>query len=297
MDARRENRVPMSVPPAKIHPLLRCLLYVVCWPVAVLVLFQLVAPFYGPLDQSHYQTVFIACDSAAAVGLALFFRRFIDREPLRDLGFTFQAQWSRSLGIGVALGIFMQTVVLIVESTLGFAHAVLRAQPVAELESAAGVIPLLLLGAIAEEVPIRGYLFQNVREVWGAWPALVATSLVFAALHLFNPGAHHDLAMTMLGIASAGALFGLSVILTGSLWLAIGCHFAWNVFEGPIFGFPVSGLSFGSANVVTQTVTGPEWFTGGAFGPEAGASSLIALAAGAAVLYALYRRGVLTPRG
>lgn len=290
MSARHEKRGLMSA----ISPVLRCLLYIVCWPAVALVLFQIAAPFIG-----HGAVLFagIVCDGAAAVGVALLFRRFIDREPLRSLGFTFQAQWSRSFGIGILLGIFMQTVVLTIESALGFAHAVSRAQPAAELESVAGVIPLLLFGAIAEEVPIRGYIFQNLREAWGAWPALATTSLLFAALHLFNPGAHRDIGMTLLGIAFAGALFGLSVILTGSLWLAIGCHFAWNLFEGPIFGFPVSGLSFGSANVITQTVTGPDWFTGGSFGPEAGASSLIALAAGTAVLYALYRWGVFTPSG
>jgi hypothetical protein len=38
-------------------------------------------------------------------------------------------------------------------------------------------------------------------------------------------------------------------------------------------------------------VNGPEWFTGGSFGPEAGASSLIALAIGIAVLLWMHRRG------
>ena len=92
-------------------------------------------------------------------------------------------------------------------------------------------------------------------------------------------------------VSAAGALFCLSVVVTGSLWLAVGCHFAWNLFEGPVFGFPVSGLSIGSAHIVSQSVNGPEWFTGGSFGPEAGASSLIALAVGAAILVVLHRRG------
>jgi membrane protease YdiL (CAAX protease family) len=187
----------------------------------------------------------------------------------------------------------MQTFVLILESTLGYAHAAVPQWSNAELGSLAYSIPVLLLGAVSEEMPVRGYLFQNLREAWGPWPALIATSLLFAALHLFNPSSHSDILMTMIGVAAAGALFCLSVVVSGSLWIAVGCHFAWNLFEGPVFGFPVSGLSIGSAHIMVQSVNGPEWFTGGAFGPEAGASALIALAVGAAMLFVLHRSGAL----
>jgi membrane protease YdiL (CAAX protease family) len=282
-----------------LHPVLRCLLYVVFWWAVTAVLLGIAALYVGPiyrsdgrLDQSASLFVAVTCECVAAVGVALLFRRFVDRRPPGSLGLTFHVRWLRLFGIGALLGFGMQTIVLILESALGFAHAATPHWPGTEIESLAYVIPLLILAAIAEEMPIRGYLFQNLKQAWGAWPALIATSLVFAALHLFNPGAHSDIGLTIAGIAAAGALFCLSVMLTGSLWLALGCHFAWNLFEGPIFGFPVSGQTFGSANIFAQSVTGPEWFTGGSFGPEAGASSLIALAVGAAALYALQRFGI-----
>jgi uncharacterized protein len=284
---RREKRRRMDAPfGVELHPVLRSLLYLVCWWIATALLLELAARFAGP-------NLFIAvtCECVGAVGVALLFRRYIDHQPAGSLGFSFRVRWLRLFGIGVLLGIGMQTFVLLLESASGFAHAATPRWQAGEIGSLASVAALLLLAALAEEMPIRGYLFQNLKQAWGAWPALIATSLFFAALHLFNPGAHADIGMTIAGIALAGALFCVSVMLTGSLWLALGCHFAWNLFEGPIFGFPVSGQSFGSANVLTQTMTGPDWFTGGSFGPEAGASSLIALAAGAVVLYALHRRG------
>lgn len=268
------------------HPVLRSILYIVFWWIATVLLAELAAQF---VNANLF--VAVACECAGGVGVALLFRRFIDRQPVGTLGFSFRVRWLRLFGIGILFGIGMQTLVLILESALGFARTATPHWQAGEIESLAYMIPLLLLAALAEEMPIRGYLFQNLKEAWGAWPALIVTSLFFAALHLFNPGAHDDVGLTIAGIAVAGALFCLSVMLTGSLWFALGCHFAWNLFEGPIFGFPVSGQSFGSTNVLAQSVTGPEWFTGGAFGPEAGASSLIALAAGAAVLYVLRRRG------
>jgi hypothetical protein len=295
----RSERSDDVVPGARgeLTPVLRCLLYVICWTAAAATLLDLASSIIGPadrlfrFDQGWSTFVAIACECAAGVGVALVFRRFLDRRPLATLGFTFRVRWLRLFGIGILLGLGMQTLVLVLESTLGYAHTALPQFSDAQLGSLGFVIPVLLLGAVSEEMPIRGYLFQNLREAWGTWPALIATSLAFAALHLFNPSSHADLLMTMIGVAAAGALFCLSVVVTGSLWLAVGCHFAWNLFEGPVFGFPVSGLSIGSAHILSQSVNGPEWFTGGSFGPEAGASSLIALAVGAAILVVLHRRG------
>ena len=55
-------------------------------------------------------------------------------------------------------------------------------------------------------------------------------------------------------------------------------HFSWNFFQGPVFGFEVSGINFGS--IITQSVSGHELITGGEFGFEGSilASCLTALA-------------------
>jgi len=37
-------------------------------------------------------------------------------------------------------------------------------------------------------------------------------------------------------------LFAYAYIRSGQLWLPIGLHMGWNLCEGVIFGFPVSGL-------------------------------------------------------
>ena len=49
----------------------------------------------------------------------------------------------------------------------------------------------------------------------------------------------------------------------------------WNYAQGPLFGFPVSGLGFGT--IMKTTVTGPALWTGGAFGPEGGLLVTLAL--------------------
>jgi hypothetical protein len=60
-------------------------------------------------------------------------------------------------------------------------------------------------------------------------------------------------------------------------------HIGWNFFEGVGFGFPVSGLD--SYALTRITVHGPEIWTGGAFGPEAGLIVLPSLILGAFLIY------------
>ena len=43
-------------------------------------------------------------------------------------------------------------------------------------------------------------------------------------------------------------------------------HLTWNFFQGPIFGFEVSGIE--SESIIKQSVTGNEILTGGSFGFE-----------------------------
>ncbi|HET7359756.1 MAG TPA: CPBP family intramembrane glutamate endopeptidase, partial [Rhodanobacteraceae bacterium] len=60
--------------------------------------------------------------------------------------------------------------------------------------------------------------------------------------------------------------------VTRSLWTCIGLHAAWNIMQGTVYGIPVSG---GKADGwLVSYRTGPDWLSGGPFGPEA---SVVAL--------------------
>jgi membrane protease YdiL (CAAX protease family) len=108
---------------------------------------------------------------------------------------------------------------------------------------------------------ILGYLFS---------------SFIFGILHGANPNAT---VFSTLLLMAAGLFLGLGYLLTGELAIPIGVHIAWNFCEGNIFGFPVSGANAGPAVLAIQQ-NGPNLFTGGAFGPEAGLVGLAAILLG-----------------
>lgn len=225
------------------------------------------------------------------VALAALLRRHLDQRSVASLGVSPAHGSFRLFAIGVAFGAGMQSVVFLSESLTGAAR-------IASYGTLAGDGALVLLAglgflatAMLEEVIFRGYALQNLWEEWGFAPALIITSMAFTLLHFDNPHARDVPLATFAGLLSFAVWACFSLYWTKSLWLAVGAHAAWNLFEGPIFGFPVSGLSMGVPTVLGVRVEGPAWLTGGSFGPEAGASSLIALALGSIVLFALQRRG------
>ncbi len=141
----------------------------------------------------------------------------------------------------------------------------------------------------AEEVLFRGLLFPFVERRAGSLLALTSSALVFGLGHVFNPNA-----TLLAGVAiavEAGILFAAVYMLTQNLWVPIGLHWSWNLFEGPVYGTPVSGLDEWPSLFAAREV-GPDLWTGGRFGPEAGlACMLLGTALGLLLLWAAYRRG------
>jgi uncharacterized protein len=116
-----------------------------------------------------------------------------------------------------------------------------------------------------EELITRGIMFRIIEEKLGSWIAMAITALLFGFAHASNPSATmiSNISITL----TAGVLLALGYMLTRRLWLVIGIHFAWNFTQGGIFGMTVSGIDMGG--LLNAELNGPEWLTGGAFGPEA----------------------------
>jgi membrane protease YdiL (CAAX protease family) len=206
--------------------------------------------------------------------------RFLDRRPFANFGFHFDKNWWADLGFGLALGAFLMLITFVLELAAGWITVTgtfETRQPDAAFLGALA-LPLLTFLSVGfyEELFSRGYQLQNIAEglsgkvISPQVAILVATllsSAVFGVLHAGNPNAS---VVSTINLVIAGVFLALGYILTGELAISIGLHITWNFFQGNVFGFPVSGGDYRSATFVAIQQGGPDLWTGGAFGPEAG---------------------------
>jgi hypothetical protein len=233
----------------------------------------------------------------------------LDRRRLADYGLGLDRAWARDAAFGGLLGVALVSGIALVGLATGWMRVtgVPVASPDAALAgSTAGTLALFLLVGVYEEVLVRGYLLTNLAEALtplgdraAVAVATLASSAVFGVAHAGNPGAT---AVSTGIVTLAGVVLAAGYLLTDELAIPIGFHVTWNASLG-LWGLPVSGLRPAGA-LVTLSVPGPSVWTGGSFGPEAGALGGLALVAALVATAAYVRRldgavrlhpGVVTP--
>ena len=227
------------------------------------------------------------------IGLALtllIIGRWVDRRPWSDYGFHLGKRWAQDWLFGLFLGALLMSGIFLVEYLLGWVTITGFLQSIEGVSFGRAILwPLALFFAVGvfEELLSRGYLLTNFAEAlnfkfWNPTIALllawVISSSLFGLAHAGNPNAT---TVSTIDLVLAGLFLGLGYILTGDLALPIGVHMTWNFFQGNVFGFPVSGGAYSAATFIAIEQKGPEVWTGGAFGPEAGLIGLIAIGVGA----------------
>ena len=151
---------------------------------------------------------------------------------------------------------------------------------------------MFLVVGVGEEVLFRGIVFRMIDDRWGTAVGLIASALIFGFVHITNSNAT---VWSSLAIAvEAGLLLGAAYKWSGTLWVPIGIHWSWNYFQGPVFGFAVSGN--GTQSLITPAIQGSDWLTGGSFGAEASIPAFVLGLALAIVFLLLPRRTACTSR-
>ena len=204
--------------------------------------------------------------AAIILGLYALFVRWMERHWPADL----------SLGrlvphtlLGILVGFIFMVLVVSTIVAMGDATVTRRGFSV---EKQFSVFMMFLAVAVGEEMIFRGVIFRWIDERWNTWVALLISAILFGWMHISNDNATW---WSSLAIAvEAGLLLGAAYKWSGSLWVPIGIHWAWNYTQGNIFGLAVSGSDAGET-MLTTIVNGPDIITGGAFGPEASIISVI----------------------
>jgi membrane protease YdiL (CAAX protease family) len=219
-------------------------------------------------------------------------RRLLDKRSFVSLGLQVNKQAFVDILIGIAITFVMMGLIYVAEVAAGWLTFESFAWQNDSLPTViTGVLTFLAVFIFVgwnEELLSRGYHLQTLASGLNVFWGVVISSSLFGLAHLGNPNATW---VSAAGIFFAGLFLAYGFLRTGQLWLSIGLHIGWNFFEGVIFGFPVSGLDI--YHLIRLQIQGPEIWTGGAFGPEAGLIVLPALGIGAVLIY-LYTRGRAT---
>ena len=224
----------------------------------------------------------------AFIGSIYIARKLLDKRSFSSLGFKMDKHVVFDILAGILITFVMMGSIFIAMQALGwlrFESFAWNTDPIEIVVSQMlSLFGIFILVGFNEELLFRGYHLQTITSGLNLFWGLIISSLIFGGLHLGNPNATW---VSAVGIFFAGLFLAYGYIRTRQLWLSIGLHIGWNFFEGVVFGFPVSGLSI--YPLMHIKVFGPEVWTGGAFGPEAGLIVLPALALGAALIN-LYSR-------
>lgn len=131
-----------------------------------------------------------------------------------------------------------------------------------------------MIQGMSEEVLVRGFLFNRLKKQIDYRIAIIISSIFFAALHLGNSGINLPSFISLI-------LFGIFTAIiqhyTHSLWFIGAFHSAWNYFQGPILGIPVSGNVNLPLFIISKLNSSYDLLTGGSFGLEASLITLIIL--------------------
>lgn len=239
--------------------------------------------------------IVIALGSSTSVWIAC---RVLDRRPFASLGVRLDGRFWLDALFGLALGIVLIGGIFAAELAFGWARYTLA--PPESLGAPRMVLALLAVLPFAgigiyEELVSRGYHLSNLAQGLSGYVlspraavalAALGSSALFGILHARNPGATF---LSTGNITLAGVMLALGYVVTGRLGISMGLHVSWNYCLN-FFGMPVSGLqTFSFASVLVRETTGPELVTGGAFGPEAGLTGIVAMFAGTFLILAWVR--------
>ena len=156
---------------------------------------------------------------------------------LKEISFTREGNGFKALGIGLGLGFGCNALCVLLSCLMG------------DIKLSFFVIdPLLVIlffvcvfiQSSAEELMTRLYLYQKLRRRYRSpLVAIIANGLLFAFLHIGNPGFTVVSASQIVLIA---LIFSAFVYYYDSLWIPFAFHAGWNFTQSIIFGLPNSGI-------------------------------------------------------
>jgi membrane protease YdiL (CAAX protease family) len=174
-------------------------------------------------------------------GNALYFNLFLCILLLLFTGFILQLEkksWkdigcipgNRTDALNLIAGTFAGIVMLVVtayiiKSLVGFHW---ETNPGFQWSHFFTLFAIVFCSVFVQELAFRGYPFRIMLDRWGEWRTQIVIAILFGLMHVTNTMQLPEILLTMLTTGAGSFLFGIAVIKTKRLHLAVGLHFGWN---------------------------------------------------------------------
>jgi CAAX protease family protein len=264
----------------------RLLLYVALWRLFSGLLDALLGHVVPQTAPEVWQDLAFESRRMISVLLPAVVMAAIEKRPFGAYGLPARGAFGKAFWMGIVWGILAITALMLAIGAVGdFSLGRLALHGLRILKFAAFWGLFFLIVGFFEEFLLRGYCQFTLTTGIGFWPAALLLSIVFAGMHLGNPG---ETWMGLLAVAAIGLFFCLTLRRTGSLWFAVGFHASWDWGESYLYSVPDSG-GMSPGHLLKSSFHGSHWLTGGSVGPEGSVMLFVVIALTWALFSRVYR--------
>jgi hypothetical protein len=216
----------------------------------------------------------------------------IERRTWSVYGLPIKQAFGRRFCVGAVWGFLAISLVIFSMYGLGAfspGHVMLHGTRL--LRFAAYWMIFFVVVGLFEDFLFRGYSQATLARGIGFWRAAILLSCAFGLVHRGNEGERWTGVLTA---ALIGLFFCLTLQRTGSLWFAIGFHAAWDWGETFFYSVPDSGM-VAPGHLLSSSLSGPWWLTGGSVGPEGSVFCFAVIALVSIAFHRTYPRRTAPP--
>ena len=240
----------------------------------------------GIVWQSFLMAAAASLPLLTAFSVTWAFCLWVDRQSLADIGLRTDLKPGFHLTAGLLVAIAVVALVFAVGRLSGWFRVErfnLGSDRRMGLPTLCGGVSDYITASVFEEIVMRGYVFSLLYRTLGVSTAIVGSAAIFSGCHLVK---HSRLpVLYMVNAFFFGVLMAQSRFVTGALWMPIGLHAGWNL-ASLALGMPFAGRMC-ETGLITCSVEGPEYVTGGYCSPDAGLLGTLGLLVAASTLVAL----------
>ena len=193
----------------------------------------------GTSDAVIFVAQFYVPTTVAMIGLIIYLAIFKKNRPiLKTFAYGYGNNNFKNIGLGLLVGFIMNGVCILI----AYLHRDIELSysfSMSQIPFYIYALVFVFIQSASEEMWCRGFMYERVNVHYPLWVAILANSVIFGLLHIFNDGIT---VQAMVDLVVCGIGFSLARWQSKSIWFVSGIHCGWNFTQNFIFGLPNSGL-------------------------------------------------------